>query len=78
MLAFELMWRVEAKAKSDFDAHLRRLGAQLCRTTQRIGRGFVARKRLYHERAFAHTLAAQELLLAEYEADSVINAVLTG
>ncbi|CUF07710.1 IQ calmodulin-binding protein, putative [Bodo saltans] len=75
---FELMWRVEAKAKSDFDAHLRRLGAQLCRTTQRIGRGFVARKRLYHERAFAHTLAAQELLLAEYEADSVINAVLTG
>jgi hypothetical protein len=73
---FELMWRVEARAKAVSDAQFKKRGTQLCRFAQRVGRGFITRKRMHQDRAFAHTLAAQELLLAEYEADAVINDVL--
>jgi hypothetical protein len=74
---FELMWRVEAKAKKQTEAALRRQGLTLARGVQRYGRGYITRRRLYQDRALAHTLAAQELLMAEYEADSVINDVLS-
>lgn len=73
---FELMWRVEAKQQRKMEVEAQRKGLLLGRIAQRVGRGYLSRRQLYHERVLVHTLAAQELLLAEYEADSVINDVL--
>jgi hypothetical protein len=73
---FELMWRVEARAKRNSEQAARKQGAVLAKIAGRIGRGYLDRKKLFLDRAMARNLAAQELLLAEYEADSVINQVL--
>ena len=73
---FELMWRVEARAKRNAENAARRQGTMLAKLSQKVGRGYLDRKKLYLDRTLARNLAAQELLLAEYEADSVINQVL--
>lgn len=73
---FELMWRVEARAKRAAEIAARRQGAVLAKIATRVGRGYLDRRKLHLDRMMARNLAAQELLLAEYEADSVINQVL--